>query len=139
MYCLAIAREILRGDGYLFVCNWNLFDHYMAPYAGDPEGFYGATRRVLGEVLSWEHPHYFHAASFRYMVESAGFEILDFEFDSQIRPRHMGVLARPAVEVVASRPAMAAVDVIARLRALESAAVAARVSERLQPSEKRQK
>ena len=127
MRCLEVASRILRADGLLFVCNWSLFEHFMAPYSGDPERHLGATQRLLGENLSWEHPHYFHETSFRFMLEHAGFEILDFQIDSRIRLRHMDALARRAATAVPASPRRTAADVVARLRALESATIALKI------------
>jgi SAM-dependent methyltransferase len=131
MKCLRVAHEILRDDGIFYVCNWSIFEHYMAPYQGDPDRVYGATQRVLGEVLSWEHLHYFHETSFRYMLESAGFEIVAFQLESKVRPRHMDALCRKASSPAQAVPRRTARNVVSRLRALESATVGRRVSDRL--------
>jgi len=123
--CLRLARELLTPDGRLYVCNWSIFEHYMARYAGPREQ--GSSQRLLAEVLSWEHLHYFHESSFRFMLENAGFEILALQIDSQIRPRHMEAFARRSERVGEATPTSVAEDVVARIRALESAAVAARI------------
>jgi SAM-dependent methyltransferase len=120
MDCLRAAREILRPDGYLYVCNWSLFEHYMTSYEGD-------RRRLLGETLSWEHLHYLHESSFRYMLEAAGFELLDMRLESSIRPRHMDALGRPS-NPIEPRPIHDSEAVVRRLRALESATIAERLS-----------
>lgn len=123
MACLRVAKEILVDDGYLYVCNWNPLDHYMTSYAGRE------PRRLLGEIFSWEHLHYFHESAYRYMVEVAGFEIEVFKAESTVRPRHMEVLARPRREGSAAPPAPPrSVDhVLAELRARESATIAERL------------
>lgn len=120
MSCLAIAHRILRPGGLLYVCNWSLFAHYMTPYAGD-------RQRLLGEVLSWEHVHYFHAGSYAPMLERAGFEVLDFNEESEVRPRHMDAFARRAEGPVPVHARTDAAAVTARLRALESSTIAERL------------
>jgi SAM-dependent methyltransferase len=120
MQCLEAARGILRDDGYLFVCNWNIFEHYMTPYEDD-------TQRLLGEVLSWEHPHYFHESSYRYMLARAGFEVVAFNLESPVRPRHMEALARKGATADAAVPTHTTADVVSRLRALESSTIAERL------------
>jgi SAM-dependent methyltransferase len=131
MRCLGVAHHILADDGLLFVCNWSLFDHYMAPCKDADGRCYDDARRLLGENLSWEHAHYFHEASFRFMIEAAGFELVDFELESHVRPRHMGALARKAPQPVAPRPHATLEQVLARLCALETANLAGRVSPRI--------
>jgi SAM-dependent methyltransferase len=131
--CLDIARRILADDGLLFVCNWSLFDHYMAPCQGPDGHLYDDCRRLLGENLSWEHAHYFHETSFRFMIEAAQFEIVEFEPHSAVRPRHMGALARKASPDSPAPQVRETLDqVLARLRALEAANLAARVSPRIE-------
>lgn len=116
MLCLRTARELLTDDGLLYVCNWGIFEHFMTAYADQP-------RRMVGEILSWEHLHYFHETSFRYMVEAAGFEVEELALESTVRPRHMEILARKS-DRPAQLPSARAVEAVAmRLRALESATI----------------
>lgn len=122
MVCLRIAREILTEDGYLYICNWNLFDHYMVSYGGTE------PRRLLGEILSWEHLHYFHESTYRFLVNAAGFEITAFKPESTIRPRHMEILARPVRNVRnTASPQESYSQVVDRIRAFESATIAERL------------
>lgn len=114
MLCLRAARDILVENGLLYVCNWSILDHFMVPWRDQP-------RRLLGDILSWEHLHYFHETSFRYMAAAAGFEIISFAGESTVRPRHMEFVARKA-DAPAQLPSPHEVDgVMARVRALESA------------------
>ncbi|MEU3479158.1 class I SAM-dependent methyltransferase [Streptomyces sp. NPDC033754] len=120
MQCLRAARDILTDDGLLYVCNWSIFEHFMASYEGGP-------RRLLGENLSWEHLHYFHETSFRYMVRRAGFEIVDFSLDSEVRAGHMEVVLRKT-DVPAEPPTRDEVSaVVMRIDALERATLAGRL------------
>lgn len=114
MQCLEIAYNILEQDGYLYVCNWSLFEHFM---------YYEEDRpaRLLGEILSFEHVHYFHQTSFLYMLELSGFEVIDFEMESTVRPRHMGAFARKRRKQDKAPMDLDAVEVLSKLRALESA------------------
>lgn len=131
MLCLSVAHRILSPDGLLFVCNWNLFDHFMAPCREPGGELYADSQRLLGENLSWEHAHYFHETSFLFMLEVAGFELVDFEPESTIRKRHMGALVRKAQRPIMPRPRASVDEVLARLRALEAANLAARLSPRI--------
>ena len=121
MVCLRVAREILAPDGLLYVCNWSIFEHYMAEYPGE-------RRRLVGEILSWEHLHYFHELSFKFMLARAGFEIVDFSLESEIRPRHMDAIARKTDELVKfpTRDEVLAVEL--RTRAFESATLMRRLA-----------
>jgi len=119
--CLRAAREILTPDGLLYVCNWSIFDHYMASYPGE-------RRRMVGEILSWEHLHYFHELSFKFMLAQAGFEVVDFSAESEIRPRHMDAIAKKTdgLAKFPSRDEVLAVGL--RVRAFESATILGRLS-----------
>lgn len=114
MLCLRAARDILVEGGLLYICNWSIFDHFMRPWADQPG-------RLLGEVLSWEHLHYFHETAFRHMVEVAGFEIIAFSPESRVRPRHMEILARKSERSTALPSVQAVTAVAMRIHALESA------------------
>lgn len=120
MLCLRAAREILVDDGLLYVCNWSIFEHYMAAYEDQ-------ARRLLGEILSWEHLHYFHETAFKFMIHAAGFEIVDFALESSIRPRHMEVLVRKTDEPPALPSADEVASVEMRIRAFESATLLKRL------------
>lgn len=120
MLCLRAAREILVDDGLLYVCNWSIFEHYMVAYEDQ-------ARRLLGEILSWEHLHYFHETAFKYMIRAAGFEVVDFALESSIRPRHMEVLARKTDELAPLPSADEVASVEMRVRAFESATLLKRL------------
>lgn len=120
MLCLRAARKILKDDGLLYVCNWSIFEHFMAQY-GD------APRRLLGENLSWEHTHYFHETSFKYMLRAAGFEIVDFAMNSEVRAGHMEALVRKTDEVPELPTPGEVNKVIMRIHALEAATYAERL------------
>jgi SAM-dependent methyltransferase len=120
MQCLRTAREILADDGRLYICNWSIFEHFMTSYQGD-------QRRLVGEIVSWEHLHYFHETAFRYMLAHAGFEVLDFSLESAVRPRHMDALARKTDAAPVLPSADQVQRVAMRLRALESATIAERL------------
>ncbi|MEU9506725.1 class I SAM-dependent methyltransferase [Micromonospora sp. NPDC048170] len=120
MKCLRAARDILTDDGLLYICNWSIFEHYMAAYKDQ-------RRRLLGEILSWEHLHYFHETSFKYMVRAAGFEIVEFAIESDVRERHMEIVARKT-DKPAELPSRQEVEgVVMRARAFESATIAQRL------------
>jgi SAM-dependent methyltransferase len=120
MKCLRVAREILTDDGELYICNWSTIEHYMQSYEG-------SFHRLIGEIVSWEHLHYFHETSFRYLLGRAGFEVRRFALNSEIRLRHMDALAVPT-DKPAGLPAPAEVThVLDRIRAHESATVAGRL------------
>lgn len=120
MACLRAAHEMLTNDGRLYICNWSIFEHVMASYNG-------SDRRLVGEIISWEHLHYFHETSFKFMAEKAGFEILNFALESKIRPQHMEILASKS-SAPASLPADDDVEnAIDRVRAFESATIANRL------------
>lgn len=120
MKCLRVAREILTDDGLLYICNWSIFEHYM-------HSFDGSFRRLVGEIVSWEHLHYFHETAFKYMVARAGFKVENFQLNSEVRHRHMEVLASKTDEP-AQLPTPAEVTaVLDRIRALESATIAGRL------------
>jgi len=87
MRCLEMARSILAGDGYLYICNWDIIDRMAEP---------GPGGRLFAEYVSVDHPHYFHENSYRYIVEKAGFEVVHFNVSSEIRPapKHMEIVAR---------------------------------------------
>lgn len=112
--CLRAAREILVDDGLLYVCNWSIFEHYMAAYEDQ-------ARRLLGEILSWEHLHYFHETTLKFMIQAAGFEVLDFALESSVRPRHMEALARKTDQPAALPNADKVASIEMRIRAFESA------------------
>lgn len=118
--CLVAARDILTEDGLLYVCNWSIFEHFMAEYDGGP-------RRLLGENLSWEHAHYFHETSFKFMLEEAGFEIVKFNLNSTVRHGHMEALLRKSNK----RPAPLSASDIERVRMRIHALEAATYSNRL--------
>jgi hypothetical protein len=86
MKCLSLAYEILSNDGYLYICNKNIFVHYISPKSPYPRKF-AALRTV-------DHPHYFHEDSYRYMVEKSGFEIISFNNKSSVRAEHMEIFAK---------------------------------------------
>ena len=120
MLCLRAARDILTDDGLLYVCNWSIFEHYMRPFDDQ-------VRRPLGDILSWEHTHYFQETAFRYMAEAAGFEIVAFEMYSDVRDRHMEFVARKS-DQAPQLPSPRAVDRVShRARALESATMLERM------------
>ena len=121
MMCLRIAHNILTDDGYLYVCNWSLFEHYMCSYQGTE------PRRLPAEVFSWEHVHYFHETSYKFMLEKAGFEIQNLNLESLVRPRHMEVFARKKDLLGPVSATVGFDDIVARLRALESATLAERI------------
>lgn len=121
MECLSIIHAVLQSDGVLYVCNWNLFEHYMSPYQGR------TVRRLLGEVLSLEHVHYFHEASMRYMLARAGFSIEHFALESSVRPRHSEALSRKSEVPSQVEPLADWRDVVARISALESATIMKRM------------
>lgn len=120
MRCLRAARDILTDDGLLYVCNWSIFEHFMLPYKGD-------NRRLLGEILSWEHTHYFHETAFRYMAAAAGFEIVAFQLNSTVRDRHMEFLARKTDQPARLPSAREVEQVVRRTQALESATLIKRL------------
>lgn len=120
MKCLRTAREILADDGRLYICNWSIFEHFMTSFEGD-------QRRLVGEIVSWEHLHYFHETSFRFMLAKAGFEVLDFSLQSEVRHRHMDALAAKTDKPAALPSADEVAGVVMRMRALESATVAERL------------
>jgi SAM-dependent methyltransferase len=120
LLCLRAAHQILAEDGFLFVCNWSIFEHYLSPYGDEPS-------RLIGESLSWEHPHYFHEASFRFMLEQSGFELVDLQIESPIRERHMHAFAKKARPRDDIEPIHDVDGVVARVRSLESATVTNRL------------
>ncbi|NNH75648.1 methyltransferase domain-containing protein [Nocardia uniformis] len=120
MRCLRAAREMLTQDGRLYICNWSIFDHFMASYGG-------AARRLVGEIVSWEHLHYFHELAFKYMVERAGFEILSYAPESIVRPMHMEIVAKKTTADAPAPDPEEVAAVIHRVRAFESATIADRL------------
>lgn len=112
MACLRIARSILREDGYLYICNWDIF-YRMQPPAG--------PRRLLREWLSVDHPHYFHKNSYMLMARKAGFEILNFELLSTIRTKssHMEIFARKAPMSQEVYPEVGCDEVLSRIARIE--------------------
>jgi SAM-dependent methyltransferase len=86
MKCLRLANQILRDDGYLYVCNKNIFVHYISKKSPYP--------RFFLDLRTADHPHYFHENSYKNMIQSAGFEILSFSNDSKVRKVHMEIFAQ---------------------------------------------
>jgi len=124
MQCLRAARDILVDDGLLYVCNWSIFEHFMIKWEDQ-------RRRLLGENLSWEHLHYFHETSFRFMAEAAGFEIVEMNLESTVRPRHMEFVARKS-DHLPRLPAPRRVEAVrSRISALESATMLGRLRDQL--------
>jgi predicted TPR repeat methyltransferase len=122
LLCLSAARDILVDNGLLYVCNWSIFDHFMRPYQDQPQ-------RLLGETLSWEHTHYFHETSFKFMAAAAGFEIVAFQIHSTVRERHMEFLARKTDEPARLPSAREVERVAMRAQALESATLIKKLRE----------
>jgi SAM-dependent methyltransferase len=121
MACLKLARNLLRNDGHLYICNWDIITQYLLSYVDEH------PRRMLGETLSIEHPHYFHEWSFLFMLENAGFDVLDFQLDSSIRQRHMDAFARKGGAAGRAVPKGLYSRIVSRIRALESATMKTRI------------
>ena len=121
MGCLRLARDLLKEDGYLYICNWDLITQYLLSWRDEH------PRRLLGETLSIEHPHYFHETSFLFMLENAGFDVLAFDLDSAIRERHMDAFAQKGGPAGRATPKTAHGLIVGRIRAIESATVKARI------------
>lgn len=113
MKCLSVARSILEDDGYLYICNWDIL-HRM----NQPSG----AGRLLRECLSIDHPHYFHENSYKFMVQKAGFEILDFKSVSAIRDKadHMEIFARKASVPGHSFPVLGCQQILSDIAKIES-------------------
>ncbi len=120
MKCLRVARDILTDDGRLYICNWSIFEHYM-------KSFDGSFRRLAGEIVSWEHLHYFHETSFRYMLAKAGFRVEEFALNSEVRVRHMDAFASKSGEPAQLPSPEEVAAVLERIRAMESATIADRL------------
>jgi len=113
MMCLHIARSILADDGYLYICNWDILHRMEQPTAAG---------RLLEECLSIDHAQYFHKNSYRFMVQKAGFEILNFESISTIREKadHMEIFARKASVPEQLSPELGCHQVLSRMAGIES-------------------
>ena len=81
--CLRLVHNMLTPDGYLYICNKNLFRHEL---------FYHYMG--INEYASIDHAHYFFNSTYKFMVESAGFKIITFSHDSKIRFLCMDILAQ---------------------------------------------
>ncbi|MDD3021940.1 MAG: class I SAM-dependent methyltransferase [Alphaproteobacteria bacterium] len=113
--CLEIAHEILEDDGYLYVCNKNIFEHYLSVKSPFP--------RPFSDLRTVDHPHYFHEESYRYMLEGSGFNILNFSNDSKIRAVHMEVFAQKRRKVAGVAPKGDYAQVVAGIRSMEKKVV----------------
>lgn len=113
MKCLNIARSILSDDGYLYICNWDIFHRMNQP---------AAAGRLLKECLSIDHTHYFHKNSYTLTVQKVGFEILNFESASTIRekPDHMEIFARKASIPEQLSPELGCRQILSELAGIES-------------------
>ena len=113
MKCLHIARSILAEDGYLYICNWDILRRMDRPTI---------SGKLLRECLSIDHPHYFHKNSYLFMVEKAGFEVLNFEAVSSIRTKtnHMEIFARKTSIPEKLSPKPTAHQVLSEIASIES-------------------
>ena len=84
--CLEAAHVILKPGGVLYICNKDIFKHYLALSSPCP--------RTFADLRTVDHPHYFHPEGYRQMVKRAGFGIEKFNGDSKVRFAHMEILAR---------------------------------------------
>lgn len=84
--CLSLAHQILKKDGFLYICNTNTFEHYISKNSPYPCKF-----EYLRTV---DHPHYFHEISYKNMMIATGFDILTFNNHSKIRSNHMEIFAQ---------------------------------------------
>ena len=113
MKCLQIAWSILDDDGYLYICNWDFLDRMASP---------AAHGRLLKEYLSIDHVHYFHRNSYIFMAKKAGFEILNFEPFSDIRPKpkHMEIFARKGSIPEKIAPRLTHYQILSKIASIES-------------------
>lgn len=113
MKCLSIARSILTEDGYLYICNWNLFDRMSLE---------SENAILLRECISIDHPHYFHKNSYMFMVKKAGFEVLNFKPVSTIRTkvRHMEIFARKVPLPEKVLPELKTDEILSKIDKMES-------------------
>jgi len=111
MRCLRIAHTISKEDGYLYICNRSLFDHYMSLQS---------KMRLFKELATIDHPHYFHKDAYYFMVEKAGFEPLRYNPHSNVRHGHMELFARrvPVPGEVSQKTLYR--DVVARIAQMEA-------------------
>jgi hypothetical protein len=79
--------------------------------------------KLLREWLSIDHPHYFHKNSYVFMVQKAGFEILNFEPLSTIRfrPKHMEIFAKKSPIPQNVSPEVGCERILSEIDSLESA------------------
>ncbi len=111
MKCLRLAHQILQEDGYLYVCNKNIFVHYISDHSPFP--------RYFADLRTVDHPHYFHEANYRYMLEDSGFQIVKFNNHSKIRFAHMEVLAQKRAIKRVAIPVSSYSQVLAQIDAKE--------------------
>lgn len=105
MNCLRVIRDILADDGLLYVCNKDLFNDELDRH-----------KIGLAQYISIDHPHYFHPSSYEFMVKKAGYEIIEFSPDSQVRFKHMEILAGKALNSNTPEPRLKPDKVFNKLR-----------------------
>ena len=86
MYCLDIAHQILRQDGYLYICNFDIFTRSLSVKSD--------LKLLFKELVTVDHPHLFHRNSYKYITEKSGFEIVKFNPCSTVRYKRMEIFAK---------------------------------------------
>ena len=109
--CLRTAHDILKEDGYLYICNRGLFEHYMSLQS---------KMRLFRELATIDHPHYFHRDAYYYMVEKAGFQVLHFNPHSNVRYAHMDLFAKKVSQTDDVSPKTSYQNVLAQIAKMEA-------------------
>lgn len=86
MKCLFVAKKILRPGGLLYVCNKDIFSHYLSLFSPDP--------RKFDDLRTIDHPHYFYCESYKQMIERSGMRVVHFGMNSSVRYVHMEIIAK---------------------------------------------
>ncbi|EKD27831.1 MAG: hypothetical protein ACD_79C00549G0001, partial [uncultured bacterium] len=107
MECLRFIHEVLTDDGYLYICNKNVFTHKI--FLNIP----------FSKHISIDHPHYFHKSSYYYMAEKSGFEILKYNDNSFVRSKHMEIFAKKTTPKVQITPLVLPAKIIKQIKSSE--------------------
>lgn len=81
-----LCKKLLSKDGYLYMCNQDLFDHYTNPFLRNPY--------ELKNLMTIDHPQYFHIRQYKNLTQSFGFKTIKFSKSSKVRFQRMEILAK---------------------------------------------
>ncbi len=110
MRCLNIAWQILCPEGYLYICNIDLFD-YLSFKRDNPS--------LFKEILTIDHPHYFHKDLYIFMAEKSGFKVINFKAKSTIRLKLMEIFAQKVSRPQKLIPKVSYKEILSRINRKE--------------------